>query len=312
MPLSLLIAIDWKLFIPMNSDNKTYDLCVLGYVFFEMFLPKGDIKPNPGEEIYSDDIHVGLGGALNTTSVAKALGLDVVLLYPHGKGFTDFAISAFLESRGIASKAWKAKNNPGITMVFPYDNDRAFLSREDKDALNACPDFPKAKWIHLAGLNEANVLEKQIEKARADGSNICVSGCWRPEEFERVQKLENCPWDLLILNDKEAEAISGGIPQAFDTLPGRAAKDLVVTKGKDGAEAFIGGKHVSVKTETVEALDFTGAGDAFCGGLLSALIKGKKAEEALRIANKTAARILRLRGGVVEDFDILSDLEELL
>ena len=60
------------------TTKPRVELCVAGLVYFEVFVPGGVIPP-PGEELFVDNLRLGLGGALNTASVAAALGLDVVL-----------------------------------------------------------------------------------------------------------------------------------------------------------------------------------------------------------------------------------------
>jgi sugar/nucleoside kinase (ribokinase family) len=56
-------------------------------------------------------------------------------------------------------------------------------------------------------------------------------------------------------------------------------------------------------------LDPTGAGDAFCGGLIAALLQGASPSQALRHGSRTAARILGQTGGVVTDTAIMNDLK---
>lgn len=52
---------------------------------------------------------------------------------------------------------------------------------------------------------------------------------------------------------------------------------------------IIKGKEIVVPAYKVDAIDTTGAGDAFNGGLLAALSEGKELWEAVRFANGLAA-----------------------
>uniref|UniRef100_UPI00293D35C4 PfkB family carbohydrate kinase n=1 Tax=Janthinobacterium sp. TaxID=1871054 RepID=UPI00293D35C4 len=54
----------------------------------------------------------------------------------------------------------------------------------------------------------------------------------------------------------------------------------------------------------------TGAGDAFCAGLLAALSRGAAPEPALRLASRVAARILTQRGGLLDDPALMADMAE--
>ena len=46
---------------------------------------------------------------------------------------------------------------------------------------------------------------------------------------------------------------------------------LLVSKGPEGAQAFVNGESVTVPTQYCEVVDTTGAGDAFLGGFLAAV-----------------------------------------
>ena len=57
------------------------------------------------------------------------------------------------------------------------------------------------------------------------------------------------------------------------------------------------------------AVDFTGAGDAFCAGVLVSLLRGMTGDAALRHSCRVAARLLTQAGGVVDDPATLADLK---
>jgi sugar/nucleoside kinase (ribokinase family) len=74
--------------------------------------------------------------------------------------------------------------------------------------------------------------------------------------------------DLVLANEDEFAALSQGAPAGWvDEF-----KNLIVKRGERGALWLFKGKQVaSVEAEQVKVLDTTGAGDAFCAGLLSQL-----------------------------------------
>lgn len=74
--------------------------------------------------------------------------------------------------------------------------------------------------------------------------------------------------DLVLANEDEFAALAAG---ALDNWTSEF-KNLIVKRGERGALWLSKGKEVaSVKAEEVKVLDTTGAGDAFCAGLLSQL-----------------------------------------
>ena len=74
--------------------------------------------------------------------------------------------------------------------------------------------------------------------------------------------------DLVLANEDEFAALASGAPADWTA----GFRNLIVKRGERGALWLYRGQEVaSVKAETVKVLDTTGAGDAFCAGLLSQL-----------------------------------------
>jgi hypothetical protein len=205
-----------------------HDLGVVGLVFFEVFVPAEAAWPPPGEEHFVDALPVGLGGALNTASVARALGLDVALISPRGGGLTDLAIAARVAALGLHDLPWPAPSDGAITLVRSTPHDRAFLSAIAPGTLAGCPPLPAARWIHVGGLGEAELLADRLAEARAAGARVSVSAGWDPPRLAALRaRLEagstTPPWDLFFANAREAEALVGTAEGAEHQLAGRVA-----------------------------------------------------------------------------------------
>ena len=65
-------------------------------------------------------------------------------------------------------------------------------------------------------------------------------------------------------------------------------KKVIITLGEKGLFYSDGEEEIYIKATPDKAIDTTGAGDAFNGGFSFALLKGKKINECLDIANKVA------------------------
>jgi tagatose 6-phosphate kinase len=63
----------------------------------------------------------------------------------------------------------------------------------------------------------------------------------------------------------------------------KGARNVVVTMGKAGAVAFDGRRFLRASTPEVEAVSTIGSGDAFCGGMATALADGSNLSEALAL-----------------------------
>jgi sugar/nucleoside kinase (ribokinase family) len=87
---------------------------------------------------------------------------------------------------------------------------------------------------------------------------------------------------------------------------------LVVTMGADGAAALDGGDFLRVPAFSVSAVDTTGAGDVFRGGLIYATLRGWPVVESLRFANAAAAASCLTLGAMagVPDLDAVRGILE--
>lgn len=72
---------------------------------------------------------------------------------------------------------------------------------------------------------------------------------------------------------------------------------LIVTLGADGAVVYVGGRRTfEMSAADVSAIDTSGAGDAFCGGLAHRLALGDTIESAVRWATELAGASTTHRG----------------
>lgn len=284
------------------------DLVVVGMAYLEVFVPP-HARPAAGEERFVEGIRLGMGGAFNTASVAAALGLGVTLCAPLGAGIADLAAVALARRLGITLAALPARDDAAISLVFSEPGERSFLSAADFDALAAVETLPAGAWVHVPGLEEAARLAAPLARARAGGARVAVSASWSPRQLALLAQQSGQPWDLLVLNEKEAQAACGEAAAAPRLLAG-AAHAVIVTLGAGGAFGRLGGQAVRVAAVATEARDATGAGDAFCAGLLAALSRGAAPEPALRLASRVAARILKQRGGLLDDPALMAAMAE--
>jgi ribokinase len=98
------------------------------------------------------------------------------------------------------------------------------------------------------------------------------------------------PVDVLVPNRGELEALVGraGDPIELARTVG-VARAVVVTLGNEGAAVIEGSRVERIPAVRVDAVDTTGAGDAFCGALAQALDAGAELVEAARWAVRAAA-----------------------
>jgi ribokinase len=95
-------------------------------------------------------------------------------------------------------------------------------------------------------------------------------------------------------NEHEAEALTGEREpmDAARLLSGRTGAPVIVTLGADGALVFEPGATPEAErlpAPVVDAVDTTGAGDAFCGALAAGLAAGNSLRDAAAAAIEAAS-----------------------
>src|SRR5690606_11341265 len=101
-------------------------------------------------------------------------------------------------------------------------------------------------------------------------------------------------------NEHEACTVAGvdNLDAAMANLSTRVPR-LVVTLGVAGSSLFEHGQRMpGVPAHSVPAVDTTGAGDTYCGVLVTALAEGRDLETAARFATAAAALSVQKAGAV--------------
>jgi sugar/nucleoside kinase (ribokinase family) len=107
---------------------------------------------------------------------------------------------------------------------------------------------------------------------------------------------------ILFLNEAEARSVAeGGDPlDALRSLGGEE-RAIVLKLGARGSLIYADQSCYPVEAEGVEAVDTTGAGDAYAGGFLYGLSRGLDWSRCGRLGSRVAARVVGQLGSVVED-----------
>ena len=115
----------------------------------------------------------------------------------------------------------------------------------------------------------------------ASGGKVVLNPA--PASFLSSALLERV--DVLVPNRIElaqltGSAETGGLAAVEEMARGLPVPTVVGTLGADGALLVAGGDAVVLPAPPVEAVDTTGAGDAFCGAIAEALARGVAIDEA--------------------------------
>ncbi|WP_254545973.1 carbohydrate kinase family protein [Halomarina pelagica] len=148
-------------------------------------------------------------------------------------------------------------------------------------SVETAPDdyFERAEHLHLTGQDSATAAGLAA-RAREAGMGVSFDPGRRLEGRADDEVLALA--DVVFLNEREAEVIGERVP------PGR----VVVTKcGAGGAAADTPEGRITHPGYAVEAIDSTGAGDAFAAGFVATLVDGGGYERALAVANACGALV---------------------
>ena len=262
-----------------------------------------DRLPREGETVSGGRLHVGHGGkGANQTVAARRLGAEVRFIGCVGADTFGDEIVARLASQGVAidglSRTAEAATGTALIIV----------DAEGRNQIAVAPGANRVLTPEMAQQREADfewadVLLIQLETAMAT-----VTWALRTARRYRVLTILNpAPAqplpdeiyplvDYLTPNAGEAALLSGQPVDSPETARAAAQRLLergmgtvVVTLGEAGALASDGSSALHFPACPVQAVDTTGAGDAFNAGLAVGLAAGGTMEQAIPLANAAAA-----------------------
>ncbi|WP_414943467.1 ribokinase [Amycolatopsis sp. cmx-11-32] len=280
---------------------------VIGSANADLVVPV-DRRPGGGETVLGGDTVLSPGGKGANTAVAAArLGADVALLGAVGDDPYGELLKRSLGESGVNTTLLRTSERPtGIAYitVTPDGENSILVSPGANSGLRPEDiDLDGAEIVVLSLEIPLETVEHAVAKAAGAGVRTLVN--LSPAAELSAKTLENV--DVLLVNEHEAAFLLGGeadFPKLLDLGP----KAAVVTLGAKGAMVVTAEGVTEVSSPKVEAVDTTGAGDAFAGALATSLAKGEGLADAARQAVKVAA-ITVTRQGAQPSYPTASELE---
>lgn len=168
-------------------------------------------------------------------------------------------------------------------------------------------DLDAVALLHVSGITAAispsasEFLIRIMERARSDGILIGFDVNFRSQLWDVPTAAPALASvirraDVVFTGRDEAEMLWGTTTaeSVRDLFPDVA--ELVVKDGSVGATTFAGGVSTFEPCDEIDVIDAVGAGDAFAGGYLAALLAEAPVNERLRSGHKRAALTLRTTG----------------
>jgi ribokinase len=299
-------------------------ICVVGSANVDLTFRTPKL-PRPGETLAGHAFHLGMGGkGANQAVAAVRLGAKVSLVANVGHdSFGHKAISHY-RAAGIDTTFVRIdQQRPTGTAVVIVDDQAenciivvagANGSLSPEDVREAASTIRDAALLLCQLETPLDATLEAFRLARAGGVRTVLTpppATDLPEELFRL-----C--DFCVPNESEVELLTGrkvknlaDAESAARELRNRGVRTVVVTMGVQGALLFDGNGATHVPAVTVEAVDPTGAGDAFTAALAVSLAEGHLLQDAARRASVVAALTVT-RIGTQAAFPLRAEVEEWL
>ena len=183
----------------------------------------------------------------------------------------------------------------GKIVVLVEGNQRTFFTDRAANKNLEIPNLPTCDLLYVSGYSVLSLGKEQtrelIQSAKQAGSLVAVDPGSNAfiEGFGVNNFLEAIRGTDIIFPNEEEYNLLRKDHQLTSLFP-----EIVLTKGEQGAE-LIGMAHV--KAKHVDAVDPTGAGDAFAAKYIAERLSGSSSIEALEFANDFAALAVTSPGG---------------
>ncbi|MFF9091723.1 ribokinase [Streptomyces sp. NPDC014802] len=283
-----------------------YDLLVVGSANADLVIGV-ERRPAAGETVLGSDLSVHPGGKGANQAVAAArLGARTALLArvgddAYGRLLLDSQRAAGVDTVGVLVGG--APTGVALITVDPSGDNSIVVSPGANGRLTPA-DVRAASSLFQASRVVSTQLEiplesvQEVVRSLADGSRFVLNPS-PPRPLPR-DVLDAC--DPLIVNEHEAKVILGDAA-AGDTpedwariLLAKGPRSVVITLGAEGALVASARGMDRVPSVKVDAVDTTGAGDAFTAALAWRLGEGASLAEAAAYAARVGAAAVTRRG----------------
>ena len=260
--------------------------------------------PVPGETVKGTMFRLGPGGkGFNQAVAAHKAGAEVTVVTKLGRdSFAAVAEDTMRELGMDASRVLYSEDAPTGCALISVDEKTGqneivivpgalnTISPEETETLRGLLADSEYVLLQLEVNQDAN--ERVAGLARETGCKVILNSA--PYSPVTDAFLSLCA--MVTPNETEAEALTGvhvetdeDAAEAAAYFHERGVETVLITLGQRGVFFSMQGEHKRIPAFEVEAVDTTGAGDAFNGGLLAGLAEQMKLPEAIRFGQATAA-----------------------
>ena len=249
--------------------------------------------PAPGDHIIAEALGWRMGGSsANVACGLSTAGHHVRLVGPVGTDSMGDQLVAELERCGVDTEYCFRDDgaSPRTLILLDDTGERTIIAVNSRAGPSSFlpirgPDLRSADCVYIEGYTRY-----PVGTAAAAESALLVTSPPVPGA---------ATWPATVVVGSETQyhdVTSAGIFEAIRSVSGKRREWVVVTRGREGADAYAASGQVHVDAVAADQIDATGAGDAFTVGLLHGLLQGDGMVTALQAgAAWGAATVAQLR-----------------
>ena len=232
------------------------------------------------------------GKGANQAVAARKAGADVQIIGAVGKdSFAELALIELVSAGVSLDRLRQLDDATGIALIGVEESgENQIIVASGANALVEAAWLDDCLGTSSTLLLQGELKPAEIARAIAMGQEAGARIIWNPAPVPSAEILNLARTvDVLVVNEGEAIELAAalalpGEPEAFVKTLAADGALVVVTLGSKGILAGRGEKRFRFAPPPVAVVDTTGAGDAFCGALASALDQGLETDQALREA----------------------------
>ncbi len=281
-----------------------FDVVVVGSLNLDLVV-RTERHPLPGETLIGRTYLEFAGGkGLNQAVAAARSGARVALVGAVGGDHAGTFLRDIVRSEGI-DDTWlgtiddQPTGRAAITLDDAGEN--SIIVIQGANGAFSFDGMPTGRVVLAQLETSLDVVSQAFDLARGAGAITVLNPA--PAVLLPGELLDLC--DVIIPNEHEVELLGGRDAVASHV------EHLVVTLGAAGAEHLTDGSLHRVEPFSVQPVDTTGAGDAFCGSFSCRLALGDTVADALRFA-AAAGALATTNPGAVPSQPYAADTRALL
>ena len=280
----------------MNSSSPT--ICVVGSSNIDQ-IAYTDRVPESGETLIGKSFEMGFGGkGANQAIMAGILGADTYMITCLGDDpYAEMTIENYKKSNVNIDYIQRVAGSSGVAPIWVEEDgtNRIIVVSGANDHLN-----PEEAIKGIDKIDKLSVVVGQFEIPQEATCKV-FQHC-REKEIQTILNpapaqdvieglLEVSNW--FIPNEVEFKIISNGGDAESDediiNFSKEIASELIITLGENGAVTVEDGKVVRMPAPKVNAVDTTGAGDAFIGAFSYGIGSGKTKMDSIQLGIERAS-----------------------